>query len=234
MIALRNIGRLVAGIVALSAATTAEGQVIKTDTDGWSVACTVINGGNPTSRCNGAFSSAVRVNPTADGWATGPISGAYWISNTGTGSLWSSSPDEGEYYEYTFRTYIDLAVGSSNTLAINFNSFHFDNYFVGVRVNGHNTIAGFEGGNFPLPAPGENWTKSFVLNTTSNKFVEGQNTLDIVIRGNGRTDGILVAGSYYQMPGASTVVPEPSTVVLMTAGLAGLGVAMRRRKRSNG
>ena len=77
---------------------------------------------------------------------------------------------------------------------------------------------------------------SFTNFLITNGFVVGLNTLDFVVQDQGApggfaaTDFVGTAFAVTTPPG--TTVPEPSTVVLMAAGLFGVAVVGARRKRS--
>jgi hypothetical protein len=80
----------------------------------------------------------------------------------------------------------------------------------------------------PLPANGANWQTAFTVSGLANgsaPFVAGTNTLDLVVRGNGQTDGILASGAF-------STVPEPSTYTLVALGAAAVAAVKRRRARA--
>lgn len=201
-------------------------------TDGgsnWQVSCTVLGADSPpTGPCNGVYSNATRVTATPGGWASTPVAGpagnAYYISTDPSASIWGNSPNENPHYEYTFKTKFNVSAFDPGTASLNLNVFRLDNYFVGWSLNsGLFSSLGISPG--PLPPNGSNWTTPFQLNISNAGFNVGENTLELRIQGNGRTDAILAQGTYSY----TTTVPEPSTLVLLVAGLGALGFARRRR-----
>lgn len=93
---------------------------------------------------------------------------------------------------------------------------------IGLRSEGHNTTAWTKNATFQYSTDNVNWTTAklpadsgkFDLNLTSNEFYFRY--------------GGSVADQFYLS--SATVVPEPSTYMLMAAGLAGLGFAARRKR----
>lgn len=123
-----------------------------------------------------------------------------------------------------FRYMYTTVIGSNSN---GFSGFlGWDNYLVGYSING--------GANNPF-LPSTSFDQSgycrsdgefaagafpncFTPFTIANTLVAGQ-TFSITIEGDGKTDGLLVAS-----------VPEPSTYLLMGAGLLGVGFMSRRRR----
>ncbi len=198
-------------------------------TDGggaWQVSCTVLPGGAPAPLCNGDYFNAQRVTATPAGWASVPVAGpagnAYYIAPTASASLWSNTPNEAMNYEYTFRTTFDVGAGASLS-ALNLNVFRLDNYFVGWSLNGSAFDATGLSPSGAHTAGGAYWATPFELNIPGTGFVAGSNTLELRVRGNGRTDAILVQGNY-------STVPEPGTLLLIGTGVLLLGAEVRRRR----
>lgn len=69
---------------------------------------------------------------------------------------------------------------------------------------------------------------SSVVDLTSG-FVSGLNTIDFYVEGNGMTDGFALGNVVFTADPANPV-PEPSTIFLLGAGLAGVAFLRRRTK----
>ena len=189
----------------------------------WQVQCTQLVGSG-SAACGSAalFTSAVVVTASPAGWTSVPTAGgARYISVDASGSA-GGAVGETPRYEYTFRTTFDLTGLNPAGTTLTLTNFWLDNYWVGYRLNGGALLAGNMSPS-PLPPNGENWTHPFTL-TIDEGFQAGVNTLELVITGNGATDGILVEGMI-------TSTPEPATLVLVASGFAVVGGVARPRRR---
>lgn len=209
----------------------------------WQVKCERLNMSAPSANCSNTFGAAAQVSANPGGWATDPFNtpqgSAFYISPTSSGSLWAGAPNENPSYKYTFRTTFDLTGYVASTAALTLPTFWFDNYWHGFALNGVFTPFGDIAAANPAlfndpyidPDPklpnGGNWQRNHTLTIpVGANFVNGVNTFDLVISGNGRTDGILASGYVTARP-----VPEPATASLIAVGLAGLTAAARRRRK---
>ncbi len=188
----------------------------------WMVKCSqLVGSGNAACSSASSFVNAMVVTANPGGWTGTPTAGgANYISILPSASN-GEAVGENPRYEYTFRTQFDLSGLNPMGTTLTLNNFWLDNYWVGYSLNG-GAITSFGMTPTPLPANSNNWTTPFQL-TVNSGFTSGINTLDLIIQGNGGTDGILVEGSL-------TATPEPASLLLLASGLVGLGVVARRRQ----
>ena len=149
--------------------------------------------------------------------------GSYAVSPTAS-YIWQDAGGNPGSVTRTFRTTFTLAAGFNPLTATLAGKWSTDNAGLNIilnRVSSGATSGGF--GTFT----------NFLI---TNGFVVGLNTLDFVVQDQGApggfaaTDFVGTATASTTPPG--TTVPEPSTVVLMAAGLFGVAVVGARRKRS--
>jgi len=95
---------------------------------------------------------------------------------------------------------------------------------IGLRSEGHNTTGWTRNATFQYSTDDVNWTTA-LLPINSGKFDLNLTSSDFYFRYGG------TSGDQFYLSSA-TVVPEPSTYMLMAAGLAGLGFAARRRQNA--
>lgn len=225
---MRAIGRGLLGAIALTVTSAGLGAQAFSPTgvnvlggidQSWTVTCSTIGSlGQPACPTTSA-TGASKVTASPAGWLPVPSTdGAFYISASPSGTLWSGAPGEDPAYQYVFKTTFDVA--NASTSMIGFNVFGFDNYLVSGTINGNP----FTVTPTPLGPNGGNWMTPFTL-TGGTGLTNTGNQLELVITGNGRTDGMMVSG-YTQ-----STVPEPSSMALLGTGLMGL-IPLVRRKRS--
>jgi hypothetical protein len=160
----------------------------------WQVQCRQLAGEVENANCGYAgtgwqAAKIVTVKPT--GWTT-PPDGLFYISLLASASVGGVS-GENPRYEYRFRTTFDLTGYDPGTASLYLTTLWFDNYWVGWSLNGSTLSAA---GITPAAAA-ERWELDDGVPACDHgrhAVHSGMNTLDLVITGNGQTDGLLAAG----------------------------------------
>jgi hypothetical protein len=138
-----------------------------------------------------------------------------WIGATTSGTVeGGSSSLPLDAFPYSFRTMFTGTSGMSVTY-----SCARDDVFYSVILNGV-AVTGATCPFYLLTTPF----------TISSGFVDGTNTLQFNIAGNGQTDGLLVDITDVTIP--TSGVPEPTSIVLFASGLIGIAFAGRNRRKA--
>lgn len=149
-------------------------------------------------------------------WEPNNVPEYAWISATTTAS--------GGGGNYLFRTFFSLATFEPSSAELSFRCA-VDN----LPASGHYSL---NGGAF-MGSCGHQALYDFTgTQTISSGFNGGINELRFQVTGDSQTDGLIV-GNMALEADAATVIPEPTSMVLLATGLIGvIGVAAHRRRNA--
>ncbi len=177
----------------------------------------------------GGYNFSVTQNNTAAGWANRSSYSAVFIDNStvGAGSAQLQTDLQG-YVLGGGSVFINFGTGISGAAQEAANYQTFLNYF-GLTVVGAG-YNGIGGNNNTTGYASQGPYGSALFTGVSALYQDNGNS---VLAGGSNTAGYntqIFGGALYAAAAPSSVVPEPSTYMLMIAGLAGLGFVARRRR----
>lgn len=210
------IGLAAATLFAASATVAAADPAFQSTSNvgAWEVATNV--GG-----VDGVFASFPTTGFTAAAATSRSTADLTWLANNASGT----NGGIGTWTFFVFRQSFDLAGFDASTARLEFRWAADDSgegfadrgtWTPKYRLNGGALVPGSwaTGATYDLGLP----------TVLSSGFVNGVNTLEFFVEGNGVTDGFALRTTSF-----TAAVPEPGTYAMLLAGLGVLGVAARRR-----